>query len=275
MTTSVFALFLLVSLGLAAAVAFAAAPRRKKLKALLVASLLLAWATLGVALSQISARTASTLVAPGAARRPGLGRSAAHQAFTLLGALGGPALLVTALGFFALRATRGGPGPAPRTRRRGKAPRILPVRPDGQHLESARRLIEEYGRALSLDHPGEALDAEVAGLPGAYAPPRGRLLVAHVGRAVAGCVALRPLDEQTCEVKRLYVRPTFRHVGVGRVLAEAACKEARKLGYARLRLDTLPSMKDAIALYRSLGFSEIPSYRGDALPGALFFERAL
>ncbi|GAC1599840.1 MAG: hypothetical protein NVS4B10_11270 [Myxococcales bacterium] len=201
--TSVFAFFLLVSLGLAAAVAFAATHHRRKLKALLVGSLLLAWIALGVALSQISARTASTLVAPGAARRPGLMKSAAHQALTLLGALGGPALLVTALGVFALHATRAGRVPPPPPRRRGKAPRIVQVRPDGLHLDHARRLIEEYGRALELDHPGATLAAELAALPGDYAPPRGRILVAQVGGAPAGCVALRALDPQVAEMRRL------------------------------------------------------------------------
>lgn len=275
MTTFVFALFLLLSLGLAAAVVFAAAPRRGKLKVLLVVSLLLAWATLGVALSQISARTASTLVAPGAARRPGLGKSAANQALTLAGALGGPALLVTTLGLFALRSTRKGARPATQPRRRGKPARIVHVRPDGQNLEGARQLIEEYARTLEVDHPGEVPTAELAGLPGDYAPPRGRLLVAHIGRATAGCVALRSLDARTAEMKRLYVRPPFRHVGLGRALAETACKEARRLGYERLRLDTLPTMKDAIALYRSLGFREILPYRDNAFPGSLFLERAL
>ncbi|HXN55961.1 MAG TPA: GNAT family N-acetyltransferase [Myxococcales bacterium] len=273
--TSIFALFLLLSLGFAAAVAFATAQRRRKLKVLLVVSLLLAWVTLGAALSQISARTASTLVAPGAARRPGLVRSAAHEAFTLAGALGGPAILVTTLGVFALRATRKGRPVAQPRRRRGKPARIVHVRPDGQHLEDARRLIEEYGRTLELDHPGQVPAAELAGLPGEYAPPRGRLLIAHIGRTTAGCVALRSLDARTAEMKRLYVRPPFRHVGLGRVLVETACKEARRLGYERLRLDTLPLMKDAIALYRSLGFHEIPAYRDDALPGSLFLERPL
>lgn len=272
--TSVFALFLLLSLGFSAAVAFATARRRGKLKVLLVVSLLLAWATLGVALSQISARTASTLVAPGAVRRPGLVQSAAHEALTLAGALGGPALLVTALGFLTLRATRKGLPPPTPTRRRGKAPRIVQVRPDGQHLDDARRLIDEYARALELDHPG-AVGPGPDALPGDYAPPRGKLLVAQVGGAPAGCVGLRSLDEHTAELKRLYVRPPFRHVGLGRVLAEAACKEARRLGYQRLRLDTLPSMKDALALYKSLGFREIPAFRDDALPGSLFLERAL
>jgi ribosomal protein S18 acetylase RimI-like enzyme len=271
----VFALFLVLSLGLAAAVVFAAAPRRGKLKVLLVVSLLLAWSTLGVALWQISVRTASTLVAPGAALRPGLGKSAANQALTLAGALGGPALLVTTLGFFALRSTRK-PRPERRVRRRrGKPARIVRVRPDDQNLESARQLLEEYARTLDLDHPGEVPEAELAGFPGDYAPPRGRLLVALIGRATAGCVALRSLDTRTAELKRLYVRPPFRHVGLGRALVEAACKEARRLGYERLRLDTLPSMKDAIALYRSLGFREILPYRDDAFPGRLFLERSL
>lgn len=116
---------------------------------------------------------------------------------------------------------------------------------------------------------------EVAGLPGEYAGPSGALLVALDGRAGAGCVALRKLDDRTCEMKRLYVRPKYRGRSVGRGLVTDIIARAQKLGYARMRLDTRPSMQNAIALYRSLGFREIPAYMIDPVPGALFFELEL
>jgi ribosomal protein S18 acetylase RimI-like enzyme len=142
----------------------------------------------------------------------------------------------------------------------------------GQVAE-ARALFREYERSLGIDLCFQGFEQELAGLPGAYAPPRGRLLLATDGDALAGCVALRPLDDSACEMKRLYVRPAFRGRRAGRRLAERVVAEARSIGYACMRLDTLPSMKEAIALYRALGFVEIAPYTtnpraGGALHGA-------
>ena len=112
-------------------------------------------------------------------------------------------------------------------------------------------------------------------MPGDYAPPRGRLLLARVAGQAAGCVALRALDSETAELKRLFVRPAHRHAGLGRMLTEAALEEARKLGYARVRLDTVASMREATALYRALGFQDIAAYRENPIAGALFLEKRL
>jgi ribosomal protein S18 acetylase RimI-like enzyme len=138
-----------------------------------------------------------------------------------------------------------------------------------------RRLFEEYARELAIDLCFQGFGAECASLPGAYAPPRGRLLLAEADGHDVGCVALRPLDAATAEMKRLYVRPAWRATGLGRRLATTVITEAAALGYDRLRLDTLPSMRAAIAMYRSLGFREIDAYYVNPVPGALFLERAL
>jgi len=149
------------------------------------------------------------------------------------------------------------------------------------HATSAERLAQvltlfrEYAAALEFSLEFQDFEAELATFPGAYAPPEGRLLLALVGDRAAGCVALRPLEPAVCEMKRLYVRPRFRASGAGRALAHAIVEEARRLGYERMRLDTVPSMVPAIALYRSMGFREIPPYRHNPIEGATFFERDL
>ena len=139
----------------------------------------------------------------------------------------------------------------------------------------ARRLFEEYAASLGFDLSFQDFDREVASLPGDYASPRGAILLAEDNSGVAGCVALRPFADETCEMKRLYVRPTHRGSGLGKLLAEAILAEARVRGYRSMRLDTVPGMEAAMALYRSLGFREIGPYRANPIPGALFMEREL
>jgi putative acetyltransferase len=139
----------------------------------------------------------------------------------------------------------------------------------------ARRLFERYAAALGIDLGFQDFDRELATLPGDYAAPRGALLFAECGGDAIGCVALRPLGGSLCEMKRLYVVQTERGRGFGRVLAEAAIREAGRIGYSHMRLDTLPSMVRAIALYRSLGFREIAPYRNNPIAGVSFFELAL
>jgi GNAT superfamily N-acetyltransferase len=168
--------------------------------------------------------------------------------------------------------------PSPTGRSGSRRPsRRIEVRPAAgrRELGLARRLIEEYVRSLEIDLRFQGIDHELGSFPGSYAPPRGRLLVARVGGRPAGCVAVRAFSARTCEMKRLYVRPRFRGVGVGRRLAVASLRAARSAGYRRMRLDTLGSMAAAMTLYRSLGFREIGPYRYNPEPGARYFELEL
>ena len=145
-----------------------------------------------------------------------------------------------------------------------------------EHIESARTLFEEYAASLGFSLCFQNFDQELKNLPGDYAPPDGRLLLAVENDDLAGCIALRKLSGGACEMKRLFVRPAHRATGLGRTLVESLIDEACKLGYTHMRLDTIPGKMDkAIALYQSIGFVEIEPYCQNPVEGAKFMELKL
>lgn len=163
-----------------------------------------------------------------------------------------------------------------------------PVTPDTIQLHAAhsaadftaaREVLQEYARSLPVDLSFQHFEQEVAGLPGEYAAPRGTLLLAWADKQVAGCCGLRPLDAvdypNACEMKRLYVRPAFRRLGLGRQLAEAIMDAARLAGYATILLDTLDEMEAARTLYEDLGFVEIPPFYHSPIAGAHYLKAEL
>jgi ribosomal protein S18 acetylase RimI-like enzyme len=156
---------------------------------------------------------------------------------------------------------------------------MIAIRParSSEAIASAARLFQAYADSLGVDLCFQDFDAEVAGLPGGYAPPGGELLLAHDGAGQpVGCVALRPLEVAGCaEMKRLYVAPAGRGSGVGRRLAEAILRAAARLGYREVRLDTLPTMTEAASLYRTLGFEPIAPYYDTPVAGTLFLAKPL
>lgn len=143
-------------------------------------------------------------------------------------------------------------------------------------IAQARELFLEYAQTLGFSLCFQNFDKELASLPGDYAPPAGRLLLAEYDSQLAGCVALHKLEDGVCEMKRLYLRSEFRGKRLGRILADRILAEARQIGYQRMRLDTVePVMKDAVAMYRKIGFREIAPYCANPIPGALYMELKL
>jgi putative acetyltransferase len=143
-------------------------------------------------------------------------------------------------------------------------------------ITQARELFFEYAQALGFSLCFQNFDHELAALPGDYAPPEGRLLLAEFEGQLAGCVALHQLESSICEMKRLYLRPQFRGKGLGHVLADGIIAQARQIGYQRMRLDTVePVMKDAVAMYRKIGFQDIAPYRANPIAGAMYMELQL
>jgi ribosomal protein S18 acetylase RimI-like enzyme len=154
--------------------------------------------------------------------------------------------------------------------------RIAPARTP-EDVAAAAELFRAYAAGLAIDLAYQDFDTELAGLPGRYAPPAGELLLARDRRGrAAGCAALRPLDEPgVSEMKRLYVAPAARGHGLGRALVDALLAAACRIGHREIRLDTLPDMAGAVALYRRTGFAPTPPYYAAAIPGTLFLARQL
>lgn len=144
-----------------------------------------------------------------------------------------------------------------------------------EHLDHIRELFSEYVHSLNFKLSFQDYENELAELPGEYAPPDGRLVLAIVDGDAVGCIGLRKINDTICELKRMYVRPDFRGKGIGRSLAEIVIEEARKIGYKAMRFDTIDTMKEAISLYRSFGFKEIDPYRHNPMEGAMFMELKL
>jgi len=142
-------------------------------------------------------------------------------------------------------------------------------------VAACRELFGEYERGLGVSLCFQDFERELATLPGAYARPGGRLLLARVAGVPAACAALRPLGEGDGEMKRLYVRPRFRMMGLGRALAEIVIDEARAIGYASVKLDTLPQMAEAQALYAALGFRDVAPYYANPVGGTRYMELVL
>ena len=145
-----------------------------------------------------------------------------------------------------------------------------------RQIAQARELFLEYAQSLGFSLCFQNFDKELAELPGDYAPPDGRLLLAEYDGELAACVALHKLEPSICEMKRLYLLPQFRGKGLGRALAERIIAEARQVGYQPMRLDTVePVMKDAVAMYGKLGFKEVAPYRPNPIAGAMYMELKL
>lgn len=151
---------------------------------------------------------------------------------------------------------------------------ILPVSTESDILD-VRHLFEQYAASLSVDLSFQHFESELTSLPGEYAPPRGALFLARADGAAVGCIGLRPFSEPVGELKRLYVVPAFRGRGLARALVSEAIAAARRVGCRELVLDTLASMRPAIALYESFGFERTDAYYANPLPNVFYFRVAL
>ena len=148
--------------------------------------------------------------------------------------------------------------------------------PDSDELVSkTKALFEEYASSLGFDLSFQNFEEEMATFPQQYSPPKGGLCIAQCRNEIVGCVGIRDLSTDKCEMKRMYVKPKHRGKGLGRALANSIINKARNLGYTKMRLDTIPSMKAACSLYESLGFKEIESYSFNPIEGAKFMELEL
>lgn len=144
-----------------------------------------------------------------------------------------------------------------------------------EYFSLVRELFTEYATSLDFDLCFQNFNKELAELPGEYAPPEGCLILAINEINAVGCVALRKIANSICEMKRLYIKPAFRGKGIGKELVKIVIEKAKNIGYTHMRLDTIPVMKEAIALYRSMGFHEIEAYRYNPIEGAMFMELTL
>ena len=151
---------------------------------------------------------------------------------------------------------------------------IIPAETPEQ-LDCVRELFGQYAESLGVDLCFQEFEGELASLPGKYAPPDGRLMLATEGGQAAGCVAIRRIDDDVCEMKRLYVRPEFRSSGLGRLLAREMISQAAETGYATMRLDTLDRLAEAMSLYESLGFRQTEPYYDNPLDGVVYWELSL
>jgi len=160
---------------------------------------------------------------------------------------------------------------------------LLPIRIEmeiihvktAKHLDEIRQLFRKYENFLGVDLCFQGFEEELARLPGEYAPPKGSLLLAVDGKNTAGCVAVREFNCDVCEMKRLYLRPKYRGVGLGRKLAKKIIEEAERIGYSSIRLDTLKNLKEAMGLYESLGFKRVDPYYENPLPDVIYWELQL
>ena len=157
------------------------------------------------------------------------------------------------------------------------APEIALVTPESpEAFEATRAIFREYASGLGVDLCFQGFEAELANLPGEYAAPRGALLLARVNGQIGGCGAFRPIGDvdyaNACEMKRLFVRPAYRGLGLGRLIAQALMDQALRAGYSAMLLDTLDDMEAARGLYAQLGFEEIPPYYFNPIPGAHYLK---
>ncbi len=151
----------------------------------------------------------------------------------------------------------------------------ITIEPAYEDIGIVRRLFSEYVALLGLNLDYQDFEGERLSLPGKYAPPDGRLYLARCDGEPAGCGALRRFDEERCEMKRLFVRPSFRGLDIGRMLAQRLIEDATSLGYTSMLLDTLPDMRTALALYKTLGFEERGPYYDNPCPEAVYLEKRL